>query len=96
MSGLAGKNTLPLFSLLNNSNEVRCFANIKASPFIELLQEEIIHSITGLPFPTGQRTTQEPIEFTGGLTSATQLGPHLLSGRTEDLEHELRIIKSSL
>ncbi len=58
MSGLAGKNALALLSLLYNSNEVICFSNIKASLFIELLKEEIIHSTTGFHFPAGHRAVK--------------------------------------
>ncbi len=83
MSGLAEKNTLPLLSLLNNSNEVRCFSNIKASPFIELLQEETIHSTTGLHFPAGQRTIKMPTFISKGSDISNVDGYHSIEVNEE-------------
>ena len=42
------KNACPLFQIVYNSIEVKCFSNIKASPFTELLNRFEIHPAFGL------------------------------------------------
>jgi hypothetical protein len=47
---LVGKNAIALFPFPDNSKEVRCFTNIKASPFFELFQQKEIHPTWAIAF----------------------------------------------
>jgi hypothetical protein len=60
---LVGKNATAPFPFAINSQEVRCFSNIKASPFLVLIQQKEIHPTLAITFRQGHALSKLCFEW---------------------------------